>query len=95
MFFKPKEDILELIHKQAKLSAEFEYALRLIERGKKELVIIEDFLNNVLELKELSDKISRNKGIEGFNIGLAEVKIENNRFLCREPWDKNEKKKFY
>lgn len=95
MFFKPKADPVQVIHKQAKLSADFNDYLRKIEQGKKETVNIEDFLNCMIELKELTQQLETFKIEPTFNIGIAEVTIKDNKFVCRELWDNEEKKKFY
>ena len=95
MFFKPKIDPVQVIHKQAKLSADLNDYLRKIEQGRKEMINIEDFLNNVIELKELTQQLETFKIEPTFNIGIAEVTVKDDKFVCRELYDKTEKKKFY
>ena len=95
MFFKPKTDPVQVIHKQAKVSADLDDYLRKIEQGKKETVNIEDFLNCVIELKELTEQLETFKIEPTFNIGISEVTVKDNRFVCRELYDDTEKKKFY
>lgn len=95
MFFKPKIDPVQVIHKQAKLSADLNDYLRKIEQGRKETINIEDFLNTVIELKELTEQLETFKIEPTFNIGISEVTVKDNRFVCRELWDNEEKRKFY
>lgn len=95
MFFKPKADPVQVIHKQAKLSADLNDYLRKIEQGRKETINIEDFLNTVIDLKELTQQLGTFKIEPTFNIGIAEVAVKDNKFVCRELWDNEEKKKLY
>lgn len=95
MLFRPKIDPVQVIHKQAKVSADLSDYLRKIEQGKKETINIEDFLNNIIELKELTEQLETFKIEPTFNIGISEVTVKDNRFVCRELYDKTEKKKFY
>lgn len=95
MFFKLKADPVQVIHRQAKLSADLNDYLRKIEQGKKETLNIEDFLNTVIELKELTQQLETLKIEPTFNIGIAEVTVKDNRFVCRELWDNEEKRRFY
>lgn len=95
MLFRPKIDPVQVIHKQAKVSADLSDYLRKIEQGKKETINIEDFLNNIIELKELTEQLETFKIEPTFNIGISEVTVKDNRFVCRELYDETEKKKFY
>ena len=93
MFFKPKLDSLQVIYKQSKLSADLNDYLRRIEQGRKETINIEDFLNNVIELKELTQQLETFKIEPTFSIGISEVTVKDDKFFCRELYDKTEKKK--
>ena len=95
MFFKPKLDPLQVIYKQSKLSADLNDYLRRIEQGRKETINIEDFLNCVIELKELTHQLETFKIEPTFSIGISEVTVKDYKFVCRELYDKTEKKKFY
>lgn len=95
MLFKPRLDPAQVIHKQAKLAADFDDYLRRIEHGRKWTVNIEDFLNSVVELKELTQQLVTFKIGPTFNIGIIEVTVKDDKFVCRELYDKTEKKKFY
>ena len=95
MFFKPKIDPVQVIHKQARLSADLNDYLRRIEQGRKETINIEDFLNNVIELKGLTQQLETFKIEPTFSIGISEVTVKDGKFVCRELWDDTEKKKFY
>ena len=95
MFFKPKTDPVQVIHKQVKLSADLNDYLRKIEQGRKETINIEDFLNIVVELKESTQQLETFKIEPTFSIGISEVTVKNDKFVCRELYDKTEKKKFY
>lgn len=95
MFFKPKTDPVQVIYKQVKLSADLNDYLRKIEQGRKETINIEDFLNIVVELKETTQQLETFKIEPMFSIGISEVTVKDNKFICRELWDNTEKKKFY
>ena len=95
MFFKPKTDPVQVIHKQSKLSADLNDYLRRIEQGRKETINIEDFLNIVVELKESTQQLETFKIEPTFSIGISEITVKDDKFVCRELWDNTEKKKFY
>ena len=49
----------------------------------------------VIELKELTQQLETFKIEPTFNIGITEVTVKDDKFVCRELWDNTEKKKFY
>lgn len=93
MFFK-KENINELIYKQAKLSSDVSYSIRQIERGDKNKVEIETLFNNILDLKELTQKLERHKLEPSFLMCGNTVKVEDNKFVCRALYDETDKLTF-
>ncbi|AMQ41430.1 hypothetical protein AMS64_02985 [Aeromonas veronii] len=90
-----KSDWEELIHKQAQISSELDFYIRSIEQGRKENISIEDFLNAVIEIKELTEKLSLLGHEPTFLFNLREVNIKNGKYQCREKFDKNKKCTFY